>query len=180
VTVVTSAYPIVVAAPVAGLAVYCVSQIAVARMSPGGGPYRSLKLGFVAGLTATAAVGGWAASRIDVAFADRAAFMALDLLTYAALAFGYFNFVNLTVASLRIRLLEELREAGGILPKQALLAAYNSRQVVAIRLDRLVKGGHLVEKEGRLHSGRLPFLIVARIFDGLHWFIIGRAGNRRT
>lgn len=175
----THLYPIVVLSPIVGLAVYCVSQIAVARMCPDHGPYHSLKLGFLAGLVAMAGIGGWTTSHMAVASADRAGLMILNLLTYVALAFGYFNFVNLTVASLRIRLLEELSEAGGVLPKHALMAAYNSRQVVAIRLDRLVKGGHLVEKDGRLHSGRLPFLIVARIFDTLHCFIIGRARNRR-
>ena len=98
--------------------------------------------------------------------------------SYLALAFGYFNFVNLTVASLRIRLLEEIREAGGLLPTNTLKTAYNSREVVANRLQRLLQGGHLIEKNGRLHSGRLPFLIVARIFDSLRWFIIGRQNVR--
>jgi hypothetical protein len=60
------------------------------------------------------------------------------------------------------------------LAADALKSAYNSHEVVAIRLQRLIQGGHLVEKNGRLHSGRLPFLIVARIFDGLHLFIFGR------
>jgi hypothetical protein len=108
-----------------------------------------------------------------IGFEDRIGFVVLNLFTYVALAFGYFNFVNLTVASLRIRLLEEIGEAGGALPATTLKAAYNSSEVVAIRLQRLVQGGHLVEKDGRLHSGRLPFLIVARIFDGLRWFILG-------
>ena len=173
-------YPLVVLTPVLGLAAYCLGQIAVARGMPGRGPYHSLRIGFVLGLVVVGAVAGWAAGRMEVTPADRVASLALDLLTYLALAFGYFNFVNLTVASLRIRLLEELLAAGGGKPADAVMAAYDSRQVVALRLDRLVRGGHLVEKDGRLHSGRLPFLIVARIFDGLHWFIIGPGRKRRA
>ena len=175
-----SLYPVVVMAPVVGLAAYCVSQILVARGAAGASPYRSLAIGFGCGLMVVLGVGGWAVGRLEIPTGDRIGYLALDALTYLALAFGYFNFVNLTVASLRIRLLEELREAGGALPPNALLAAYDSRQVVAIRLDRLVRGGHLVENAGRLHVGRLPFLIVARIFDGLHWFIIGRARKHRS
>jgi len=172
-------YPVVVAAPVIGLATYCISQILIARIAPGRSPYHSLKLGFVCGLLGVTAIAGWGVSRMAVAVQDRIGYLVLDMLTYLALAFGYFNFVNLTVASLRIRLLEEIRAAGGALPAESLKAVYNSREVVAIRLQRLVQGGHLVEKDGRLHSGRLPFLIVARIFDGLHWFIFGPQGKKR-
>lgn len=167
-------YPVVVVAPVLALAAYCVSQILVARITPGSSPYHSLKLGFICGLLVVMTVSSWGVGRMEIGLQSRIGYLAINLLTYLALAFGYFNFVNLTVASLRIRLLEEIRESGGSLPAEALKAAYNSREVVAIRLQRLIQGGHLVEKDGRLHSGRLPFLIVARIFDGLHWFIFGQ------
>jgi len=171
-------YPVVVAAPVLGLAAYCISQILVARMGRGRSPYHSLKLGFICGLLVVMAVSGRGVGRMEIGVQDRIGYLVLNLLTYLALAFGYFNFVNLTVASLRIRLLEEIRESGGALPAESLKAAYNSREVVAIRLQRLIQGGHLVEKDSRLHSGRLPFLIVARIFDGLHWFIFGQRGKK--
>jgi hypothetical protein len=88
-------------------------------------------------------------------------------------AFGYFNFVNLTVASLRIRILEELADSGGWLPRTALLERYGTSSVADIRLARLVGGGHLVERNGRLHTGRLQFLVVARIFDGVRALIFG-------
>jgi hypothetical protein len=171
-------YPVVVLAPVLGLATYCLAQILVARSTRGRSPYHSLTFGFIDGLIVAMVVSGWGVGAMMIRPQDRIGFVVLNLLTYLALAFGYFNFVNLTVASLRIRLLEEIREAGGALPADALKAAYNSREVVAIRLQRLVEGGHLVEKNGRLHSGRLPFLIVARMFDGLHWFIFGRRGKK--
>ena len=172
-------YPMVVLAPLAGLAAYCGSQLVVARSAAGRSPYYSLKVGFICGLMVSLGSSVVGAYRMPSTTLDRVGYLMLDLLTYLALAFGYFNFVNLTVASLRIRLLEEIREAGGALPASALQAAYNSHEVVAIRLQRLVQGGHLVEKNGRLHSGRLPFLIVARIFDGLHLLIFGRSGKKK-
>lgn len=173
-------YPIVVLAPVVGLATYCIFQIAVARLASDRSPYYSLAIGFMCGLGAVLAVASWAASCLAVVVVDRVAYLLLDIVTYLALAFGYFNFVNLTVASLRIRLLEEIQESGGGLPRGALMKNYDSRQVVAIRLDRLVRGGHLMDKDSRLHSGRLSFLIVARIFDGLHWFIIGNSKKSKV
>ena len=90
-----------------------------------------------------------------------------------AFAFGYFNFVNLTVASLRIRILEELLDSGGWLSRDAILDRYGTSSVADLRLERLVGGGHLVERNGRLHTGRLQFLLVARIFDALRWLILG-------
>lgn len=176
---VSGMYPIIVATPVIGLGVYCIAQIALARSWRGRTPYQSLAVGFVFGLVAVGMLAGWSACCMAAPPMDRIGYMTLDILTYLALAFGYFNFVNLTVASLRIRLLEELRAAGGTLPSTNLLATYDSRHVVAIRLARLVRAGHLLEKHGRLHIGRLPFLIVARIFEVLRWFIIGRTGKGR-
>lgn len=167
-------YPLVVLAPAVGLATYSISQIVIARWRPECSPYRSLRVGFICGLVVVAIIAGWGAHRMAIGINDRVSFLILDALTYLALAFCYFNFVNLTVASLRIRLLEGLREAGGSAPTGEILAGYNSRQVVATRLERLLAAGHLVEKKGRLYSGRWPFLFVARVFDGLRWFILGR------
>ena len=167
-----SGYPLVVLAPVAGLLAYFVSQVAFARVARGASPYVSLSRGFVAGLvvmTVVTALGLWQmqASRTDTTGSGL-----LNVVSYLALAFGYFNFVNLTIASLRIRLLEELRAAGGVLSAEQLGAAYKTDAVADLRLDRLVRGGHLVERQGRLVIGRRRFMVVARIFDFLHWFII--------
>lgn len=166
-------YPLLVMSPFAGLAAYCLSQVMAARSGRWKGPYTSLALGgfvggAVTGLVAAIAVHGMRSRGLDVlGYASMAA------ATYLALAFGYFNFVNLTVASLRIRLLEEILDAGRPVSRSRLLGLYNSSSVSAIRLLRLVQGGHLIEKEGRLFIGKTRFLVVARIFDALRWFILG-------
>jgi hypothetical protein len=169
-----SLYQLVVAAPVIGLAAYCVTQIFVARLATSSSPYRSLMIGFICGLVVVMMLAGWAAGRMEISVADRIGYLLLDLLTYLALAFGYFNFVNLTVASLRIRLLEELSLHGGRLSRQALVDRHSSANVFGIRLKRLIGGGHLVEQQGRLFTGKRVFLVVARIFDMLRWVILGR------
>ncbi len=172
-------YPIVVLAPVAGLLAYWFSQMAIARGLPGRSPYASLSRGFMVGMLVMIGVTALGLGRLESTWSDAAGFGLLNGLTYLALAFGYFNFVNLTVASLRIRLLEEVLEAGGGLSAEELAAAYNADSVAGLRLDRLVRGGHLVERHGRLVIGRRRFMIVARIFDFLHWFIIGCGHPRK-
>jgi len=167
--------PLVALAPVLGLAVYCVSHVITARIIRGRSPYPALAIGALAGLTATIAITIAACVRDAVSLVDMLALVGLNTIASLAFAFGYFNFVNLTVASLRIRILEELAEVGGRLPRAALLARYGTSSVADLRLERLVGGGHLVERNGRLHTGRLQFLVVARIFDGLRWLIFGPA-----
>ena len=172
---ITDHRPLVALAPVIGLAAYCVSHVITARIIRGRSPYPALAIGALVGLAVTIAITLVACGRDAVSLVDTLALVGLNTVASLAFAFGYFNFVNLTVASLRIRILEELAEAGGRLPRAALLDRYGTSSVADLRLERLVGGGHLVERNGRLHMGRLQFLVVARIFDGLRWLIFGPA-----
>ena len=172
---ITNHRPLVAVAPVLGLAVYCLTHVVAARIIRGRNPYPALAVGALAGLAATIAITVAACRRDAVSTIDTLALLGMNAVASLAFAFGYFNFVNLTVASLRIRILEELADAGGRLPRADLLGRYGTASVADLRLQRLVGGGHLVERNGRLHSGRLQFLLVARIFDGLRWLIFGPA-----
>jgi len=172
---ITDHEPIIALAPVLGLAVDCGTHLVAARIIRGRNPYPSLAVGALAGLVATIAITFVACRHDAVSTVDTLALVGMNAIASLAFAFGYFNFVNLTVASLRIRLLEELADAGGRLPRAELLGRYGTASVADLRLQRLVGGGHLVERNGRLHSGRLQFLLVARIFDGLRWLIFGPA-----
>jgi hypothetical protein len=174
--------PFIAVAPVLGLAVYCLTHVVAARIIRGRSPYPALAIGALAGLMVTVASTFLACRRDAVSTVDTLALVGMNAIASLAFAFGYFNFVNLTVASLRIRILEELADAGGRLPRAELLDRYGTASVADLRLERLVAGGHLVERNGRLHTGRLQFLLVARIFDGLRWVIFGpsyAAGLRR-
>ena len=172
---ITDHRPIVAIAPVLGLAAYCVTHVLAARIIRGRSPYPALAVGALAGLVATVVITVVACRRDAVSTLDTLALVGLNTIASLAFAFGYFNFVNLTVASLRIRILEELADAGGRLPRADLLDRYGTTSVADLRLQRLVGGGHLVERNGRLYTGRLQFLLVARIFDGLRWLIFGPA-----
>lgn len=172
---ITDHRPLIAVAPVLGLAVYCLTHVVAARIIRGRNPYPALGVGALAGLVATVVITFVACRRDTVPSIDTLALVGMNAIASLAFAFGYFNFVNLTVASLRIRILEELADAGGRLPRADLLDRYGTASVADLRLERLVGGGHLVERNGRLHTGRLQFLLVARIFDGLRRLIFGSA-----
>ena len=168
-------YPMVVLAPVAGLAVDCLAHLVASRPAGRAGPYRPLAIGAACGLAATIAISVVAMLHDRPSKADGAAFLVMNVVAFLALAFCYFNFVNLAVASLRIRMLEELLDSAGSLPRALLLRRYDSSGVIDLRIDRLLRGGHLVETDGRLRSAKVRFLLVARIFEFLRHMILGRS-----
>ena len=165
--------PLVALAPVIGLAVYCVGHIVAARLIRGRNPYPALAIGALMGIVVTVVITIVACVRSGDSAIDTIALTAMNAVAALGFAFGYFNFVNLTIASLRIRILEEIANSGGWLPRAALLERYGTGSVAHIRLARLVGGGHIVERNGRLYSGRLQFLLVARIFDAVRSLVFG-------
>lgn len=110
-------YPFLVLSPIAGMAVFCAAQIFIARASKRSSPYFSLALGGVFGMLVTIAWSWASAALMRCDAADAWAQLALNTVTYFALAFGYFNFVNMNFTSLRIRMLEELLASGGESPR---------------------------------------------------------------
>lgn len=169
----SNAYPWLVLAPTIGLGCYCLCHIVLARILVGRSPYLPLVGAFVPGLLGAIAATGAALYFMQANFADVVGYSALNLVTYGALGWGYFHFVNLCIASLRIRVLEEIVDAGGRLPAELLLAEYNTDGMIGLRIERLVSGGHFVVREGRYHCGKPHFLFVARLFDWMRYVIMG-------
>jgi len=166
-------YAILAISPLLGLASYCFSHVLVSRMVRNRGHYFPLLVGCGCGLAATLLVSAVALVLMQRTLLDSLALLVMNLVAYLAFSFGYFNFINLNIASLRIRMVQELADSGGQMPVEALMNLYNIEEVIALRIDRLVAGGHLVERQGRLYSGKRRFLVVGRIFDFLRLVILG-------
>lgn len=173
-------YPWLVLAPVVGLAVYCAIHLLAAQFSRGPSPYPALVGAFAPGLLATALVSGLALHAMQAPWLDVVGYGVLNLTSYGALGWGYFHFVNLCIASLRIRVLEELAEVGGEMAEAALLTQYNTEGMIGLRISRLTAGGHLVVREERYYSGKSQFLWAARFFDLLRTLILGPQYLRRA
>jgi putative flippase GtrA len=163
------------AVPVGGLAADALSHLLLSRLRRRGSYLTNLVLGGLVGLAATLALSVPPALRGGVS-AHVAALVAVDVLTYLALAWCYFHFINILVASLRIRLLREIAAAGS-LAREDILKRYNAEAVIARRLERLVAGGHLERKEGRLIARSPIFLVIFDFFQILKVAVLGR-GNR--
>jgi hypothetical protein len=168
-----AAHALLALAPVLGLAAYCLSHLVACRLVRNRGNYFPLVLGCGCGLTVAVAISLAGLLWMRTTLADGLALAAVNVAAYLALGFGYFNFINLNIASLRIRMIQELAASGSRLPIMRLTGLYNTETVAELRIDRLTRGGHLVERDGRFYSGKRRFLIVARIFDFLRWAILG-------
>lgn len=163
--------------PAIGLAVNCGVHVAISRMYGPTAPYRNIVRAAVVGLLIVTAICCSLPALTTQSSADATASMLLNVATYAGLAFGYFSFVNLSLTSLRIRMLRELRDAGGCLPLATLHANYGNEVMVGVRLQRLIAGGHITQRDDTMYPARSLFLTIARLFDFLRWFVLGPQGT---
>jgi hypothetical protein len=170
-------YPLVVAAALVGLAGNVVAHVLAAQLTAGRRVALALSAGGGAGLVVTGALTAVGLERMTPAWDDAVALAALNLATYLALAFGYFNFVNLSLASLRIRVLLELLGSRAGLTRGELLRLYNAHELMSRRIDRLTGHGYLVERNEYFQVQGRGLVVLASIITGLKWLVLGH-GNR--
>jgi hypothetical protein len=167
------AYPLLVTAPVIGLAAFCLAHIACSRLMGSRRPYFPVVAGCCTGLIVLTGMSAWLLHRLGVDRGDALALLTLNVLTYVGLAYGYFAFVNLNLTSLRIRMLSELLDHDGELATAVLLNGYSADHVAQIRLERLVAGGHFVGRHDRFQRGpKSGFFVLAGTIARLRAFII--------
>jgi hypothetical protein len=170
-----SGYPAVVFAPALGVAGYMVCHILLSRFASRRSQRFAIIAGFVIALIFEIGLSIVALRSMNAAPLDCCAFLVLNLLTYASLSFGYFGFVNLNLASLRVRILKEFVRSGrDTLAPDELLADYNAEAIAMLRLTRLIKWKQIVERDGLLYSGKPGFLALAKAVAAGRWIVYGR------
>jgi len=101
----------------------------------------------------------------------------VDLLTYGALGYCYFHFINLGETARRIRILREFYEAGGVLSRSELLQRYNAEEMVAHRLNRMLANGQIVERDGNYYIGKPTLLLIANMIAFMKRLILGKSSE---
>lgn len=109
------------------------------------------------------------------AWGDKAGTILADTATYILLSYGYFHFLNLTETARRIRILCELKEASpdGLTQAQ-ILERYNAQEILDRRLERLVKNGQVICRDGRYYIGKPIMLIAAKTTSVFKRMLLGR------
>jgi hypothetical protein len=159
---------LVALAPAGGLAVDAATQIVCAHATRRMGP--SIVAGALLGLAATALCIGL---NLDApSLADAVATWIMSVVTYLALAFGYWGFLNLNITSLRIRILREILSGRDGLPRAALVAGYTDQEFLHRRLERLAAGRQVSYANGRYRLESHTLLFLARFLTLLRIILL--------
>lgn len=97
-----------------------------------------------------------------------------DLIIYLCLSYCYFNFINMGETARRIRLLRELSDSVWGLDKQELLSKYNAREVVGLRVKRLLNNHQIILSGSRYYIGTPVMLFISRGIVLLKLIVLGR------
>ncbi len=161
-------------APILGLFVNTLVQILACRLIKSVGLLKSVVLGFVIGFATVMACGiaSYQTAMPDVM--ELIGQSALNLLTYVALGYGYFHFINLGETARRIRILRELLESKDGLTLEAILERYNASGIIKARLQRMHNNKQIVLRQGRYFIGKPSLLYIAKTIVLLKWILLSR------
>lgn len=164
--------------PIAGLAVNSLFLTCMYRVKPSFGLLRGEYAGFVFGAAAVLGINGALFMlyfpEVD---SDEMGSLLLSLLSYAALGYCHFHFVNLGETARRIRLLRELYHAGGSLSHSELLCNYNAREVFEKRIARLLSTGQIILRDNRYFINSLTMVQIARLIVRLKIILLGKTSE---
>jgi membrane protein implicated in regulation of membrane protease activity len=108
-----------------------------------------------------------------------AAVWIVALVTYLALAFGYWAFVNLNITSLRIRMLREILRSESGISQTELMAHYSSEEFLRRRLERLRNAGQLSFNDERWRLESRNLLLLTRTLEGIRTVLLPAWAQRR-
>ena len=162
-----------VIAPIAGLLINVLFQIGCFRLFPAIGLLRSLSLGFGSGFAGMLLIEIYAdASFLTSAYVS--GLTVLNAITYSALGYCYFHFVNLGETARWIRILRELYESGGCLSIEDILKKYNATDILQRRLNRHINNGQIIERDGKYYIGSPVMLTIARVIVAMKLILLGK------
>ncbi|MBN2290532.1 MAG: hypothetical protein JXQ83_14455 [Candidatus Glassbacteria bacterium] len=157
--------------PLISLAVFAAVQVLVYRLFPRAGFFRSLMTGLGCGLPAVliiSVLAGCPRAEGNVCLQ-----VVVNVVIYLLLGYCHTVFLLLGETALRIRIMRDLMESPSGLSLAEIYARYNARQIVELRLERLLKHRQLVEKKGMYYTGNPVFYLVARCIRLLQLLVLG-------
>lgn len=105
---------------------------------------------------------------------DFAGSVATAALLFCAWWFLFLNFFQSSESSLRVNILRHMASHGGRLDREQLFLKYNDATLIRLRVERMVQGGGIVERDGRYFVASGGLRALARFFRLLKMLIMGR------
>jgi hypothetical protein len=103
--------------------------------------------------------------------------IAVSTMTYIALGYCYFHFINLGETARRIRIVRELWESEDGLSMDELLKRYNASEIINVRLQRMMSKKQIVFRDGRYYIGKPIMLYISKAIVMMKLILLGRRGE---
>ncbi len=163
-----------VLSPLISLGVNVISQIFCCRRSKSEGLLKSVFAGFAFGAFSLLLISLYCLKRLSMPFPDNTASFLTNAITYSALGYGYFHFINLGETGRRIRIIMELLNHEKGLSAEEILERYNAGDIIRKRINRLVDSRQIMQKNGRYYINSRLMLSIARIIVCMKIIVLGR------
>lgn len=152
--------------PIISLGINVSSQVLISRYVDKLGLLKSIFVGF--------AMGAVTLLTIELYSLDYVPSVVVNILTYSALGYCYFHFVNLGETARRIRLVRELAGSENGLSEEEILQRYNAEEIVTRRLGRLIKNGQIICKNNRYYIGKPLMLFISKLIVSMKILILSK------
>ena len=96
---------------------------------------------------------------------------------YICLAYCYYSFVQLGQTSIRIRLYAEIASKTDGLSAEEVAREYSDDSLVAVRIQRLVESGDLIDRNGAFFIGRSRLPLIGDILFAAKRFLLGKTSE---
>jgi len=96
-----------------------------------------------------------------------------NILIYFLFSFFYFAILSTSKTSIRLRILYEIEKNNGILTSSDLIEKYNSKEIINIRIKRMIQNKQIISRNGRLFSIFSITLIIGVILDFIKLILFG-------
>ncbi|MBF0351768.1 MAG: hypothetical protein HQM11_12115 [SAR324 cluster bacterium] len=160
--------------PIAGLSINVISQFLCMRYLSQGKLLRSLKFGFLVGAGGGFVLNFSMMSHLPFDL-DVLSQYGISLITYIALGYGYFHFINLGETARRVRLTRELLQSKNGLTHEELLQRYNAQEIIEKRLGRLLRKRQIQLENNRYYIRSKTMLSITRLLVMLKQFVLGKS-----
>lgn len=160
--------------PILGLGINVVCQVCYYRYVKNVSLLRSTFFGFLCGVMILLGIEAAYIKHFALSLLETLPYIMVNAISYMALGYCYFHFINLGETARRIRLLRELSESGDGLSMDEILQRYNAKEIVENRLNRLLKSGQIIYKDDRYYIGKPTMLFISQAIIFLKLLILGK------
>jgi hypothetical protein len=160
-------------APLLGLLAEAVVQLIVCRTAWRLGLLRIQFIGIGIGLGVTIGLLILLFRYLRVSLAASIDYFALYVFSYAFLAFCLFNLINSSIGSLRVRMIREYLKHYPIpLSIQTLCQIYSAKDMVRVRLERMLIGKQIEANNGRYFARKRLVSYIGTLFSFLQKLLL--------